>query len=107
LVHRIKNGGRDFSLRKRSTFGSSNCGTTALLQANAKPNIQDKQGTTALMIAAAYGNGLIVEALQKAGADPSQTNNKGQTAYSIAREQHTAAIDYLKPPTQENREPAR
>jgi ankyrin repeat protein len=73
---------------------------TSLIQSDAKPNTQDKQGTTALMIAAGYGNGLIVDALQKAGADPSLTNHKGQTAYAIAREQHRAAIDYLKPPVE-------
>ena len=50
--------------------------------------------------AAAYGDGLIVDALQKAGADPSLANNKTQTAYAIAREQYTAAIDYLKSPIQ-------
>jgi hypothetical protein len=49
---------------------------------------------------AAYGNGLIVDALQRAGADPSQANDKGQTAYASAREQHTAAVDYLKTPAQ-------
>jgi ankyrin repeat protein len=52
------------------------------------------------MIAEAYGNGLIVDALLKAGPDRLQTNNKGKTAYAIASEQHTAAVDYLKPPYQ-------
>ena len=70
----------------------------ALIQAGAKPNLQDNQGTTALMIAATYGNSVLADALQKAGADPNQTNKLGQTAYAIARDKHTAAIDRLTPP---------
>jgi len=68
----------------------------ALLEGHANPDIEDRQGATALMIAAAGGNSVIVEALLKAGANPARTNRNGQTAYEIARDQHTAAVDSLK-----------
>ena len=72
----------------------------ALLKGGANTNLQDNQGTTALMIAATYGNGVIADALLKAGANASLTNKSGQTAYTIAQEKHTAALDHLKPPSQ-------
>ena len=69
---------------------------TALIGLGAKPNLQDKEGRTALMIAADYGNAIIADALLKAGADAALKNKKGQTALDIARDEHTAAFDTLK-----------
>jgi ankyrin repeat protein len=68
----------------------------ALLESGAKVNLQDKQGRTALMIAADYGNASLADALLKAGADSTITNHNGQTAFAIARDAHTAAFERLK-----------
>jgi ankyrin repeat protein len=66
------------------------------IQAGAELNLQDNQGETALMVAAAYGNAVIADELLKAGADFSLKNHKGQTALDIAQDQHTAALERLK-----------
>ena len=47
-------------------------------------NAQDSSGKTALMYAAGVGSNNIVKMLLKKGADPSVTDNHGQTAVDYA-----------------------
>jgi ankyrin repeat protein len=56
----------------------------ALLAKGADPNIKNKVGGTALMIAAATGQAEIVEALLEKGADTTAKDNKGLTALQWA-----------------------
>jgi ankyrin repeat protein len=51
-----------------------------LLDAGADPNLKNKNGGNALMIACGAGNEATVKKLLKAGADPSIKDNKGQDA---------------------------
>lgn len=48
-------------------------------------NMRDKNGETALMIAARFGNNAAVKTLLKAGANPKLTNYGGKTARNIAK----------------------
>ena len=61
--------------------------TKLLIEAGAKVNIKDKKlGMTPLMYASKIGNENIVKILLKSGANLSQTNNKGETALDLAKE---------------------
>ena len=55
-----------------------------LLNANFSTNSVDKEGQTAMMIAASEGNAEIVTALVSADADANVMDNKGRTALSFA-----------------------
>jgi ankyrin repeat protein len=58
-----------------------------LLSHEAEVNIQDgHEGWTALMFAAAEGQGAIVQALLDAGADPGLTDVDGESAYHFAQQ---------------------
>ena len=59
---------------------------TALLDAGANPNVQDKNRRAALHWAAEYGIPAIVAALLKAGADPAAKDENGKTAWDLAKE---------------------
>lgn len=56
----------------------------ALLEAGATVDLQDKNGTTALMLAAMFGRARAVEVLLKAGAKVGLQNNDGVTALAMA-----------------------
>jgi ankyrin repeat protein len=55
-----------------------------LLAGKAALDLADNRGRTALMIAAERGHHDIVEALRKAGADPSLKDRDGQSAFELA-----------------------
>ena len=55
-----------------------------LLAGNAALDLADNRGRTALMIAAERGHGDIVEALLKAGSDPSLKDRDGKIAHELA-----------------------
>ena len=55
-----------------------------LLSENASTNSVDKEGLTAVMFAASWGNAEIVTALVSADADANVMDNKGRTALSFA-----------------------
>jgi ankyrin repeat protein len=57
----------------------------ALIAAGADPALIDKDGQTALMMAAEHGNGVLVEALLAGHADPDQVDPAGLTALIKAR----------------------
>ena len=57
-----------------------------LLSENASTNSVDKEGLTAVMFAASWGNAEIVTALVSADADTNVLDNKGRTALSFAME---------------------
>ena len=57
-----------------------------LLNANFSTNSVDKEGQTAMMIAASEGNAEIVTALVSADADANVLDNSGRTALSFAME---------------------
>lgn len=60
-------------------------------------NAQDYLGNTALIYAASLGDLDVVKALLAKGADLSIKNNKGETAFIVARAlKRTAAVDLLK-----------
>ena len=56
----------------------------ALLAAGADPNIQNRNGVTALMIAASKGNNSVATALLRAGADANILDNERETALDHA-----------------------
>lgn len=57
----------------------------SLLKSNAKLNLQDKDGWTALMYAVRYQNNIeVVKSLVESGADPKISNKYGATALQIA-----------------------
>jgi ankyrin repeat protein len=56
----------------------------ALLEFKANPNLTDKDGQTALLIAVIYKNQRIIRALLDAGADPSIADHDNQTPLSWA-----------------------
>jgi len=61
-----------------------------LVAATGDPDARQKQGYTALMIAAGNGFGTAVEVLLKAGADPAIRQAEGKSAADFARERgHT------------------
>lgn len=55
-----------------------------LLASGANVNVQSTNGTTALMLAAHFGQEASARALLEKGADASVTNRKGDTAKTIA-----------------------
>jgi ankyrin repeat protein len=57
----------------------------ALIKRDADVNAKDKDGTTALMIAASHDNAPMVGLLLQSGADASATNAQGQTALDVAK----------------------
>lgn len=57
----------------------------ALLRADADPNLPQAGGFTPLQAAAQHGDAAIAGLLRLFGANPSQTNDKGETAADIAR----------------------
>jgi len=64
-----------------------------LLDNKAKVDIQDgKEHWTALMFAAAEGQREVVQALLKAGANPSLRDIDGDTAANFARNNHHADV---------------
>jgi ankyrin repeat protein len=65
---------------------------TMLLEKHAKLNIQDEDGATALMLAAAGGHVKTVKLLLEHGADASLKNNDGETAQQIAKKKDNAAL---------------
>jgi quinoprotein dehydrogenase-associated probable ABC transporter substrate-binding protein len=56
-----------------------------LIKSGADVNAKDKDGMTALMIAASHNNAPMVGLLLQSGADAAAKNAKGQTALDIAR----------------------
>lgn len=67
--------------------------TDMLLRAGAKPNVTDqKDGTTALHVAADGGNIDAVKLLLEKGADRSMKDNSGKTALDLARAKNFAPI---------------
>lgn len=66
--------------------GGSPAVVTALLDAGANPNAQDKNRRTALHWAAEYSIPAIVAALLEAGANPTAKDEKGKTAWDLAKE---------------------
>jgi ankyrin repeat protein len=70
-----------------------------LLDAGADVNACDRDGYTALMMAAQYGHGYpaIVQMLLDAGADVNAKNQSGETALMLAKEYNrTVIISRLK-----------
>ena len=67
----------------------------ALLAAGAKTELQDTDGWTALMFAAANGSLPAVQALLAAGADADIKNKEGKTARDLAQDRHKDAIQAL------------
>jgi quinoprotein dehydrogenase-associated probable ABC transporter substrate-binding protein len=57
----------------------------ALIKGGADVNAKDKDGTTALMVAASHNNAPMVGLLLQSGADPAAKNAKGETALDIAK----------------------
>jgi quinoprotein dehydrogenase-associated probable ABC transporter substrate-binding protein len=57
----------------------------ALIKSGADVNAKDKDGMTALMIAASHNNAPMVGLLLQSGANPAAKNAKGQTALDIAK----------------------
>ena len=58
-------------------------GVTKALQKGAAVNVQNEHGSSALMLAALYGNTDIVQALLEAGADKTIKDYEGKTAYDL------------------------
>ena len=68
----------------------------ALIKADADVNASNKNGTTALQVAAINGHLKVVEALIEAGADVNASNNNGVTALQVAAENgHLEVIEAL------------
>jgi ankyrin repeat protein len=68
-----------------------------LLKSGANPDFQLKDGTSALMVAAARGNLEICRVLVKAGADLNLKHQKGSTALALARAGgHHAILELLE-----------
>jgi ankyrin repeat protein len=65
--------------------GPDNGVTAWLLTQGAAVDARSPNGTTPLMMAARYGNSLLVPLLLKAGADPALANEQGLTAADFAR----------------------
>jgi ankyrin repeat protein len=57
-----------------------------LLKAGFKPDIQDKEGNTALHAAACHGDTVVAVALLKANYNPDIQNKEGNTALDIAEQ---------------------
>ena len=60
--------------------------------ARADMSIQDKDGETALMVAAGKGRIDAVKALIEAGADVNAKNSEGKTALDVAKSDEVKAI---------------
>lgn len=89
-----------FLLRMRGTFGETALHVTSaavdiddktaqrcldlLLNTKMDPNVQDKEGETALHWAATTGNARAIRTLMRNGANPSIENYKGDTALDVA-----------------------
>jgi ankyrin repeat protein len=56
-----------------------------LVQRGANVNARDKDGMTALMIAASHDNAPAIGLLLQSGADAGAKNNRGQTALNVAK----------------------
>jgi ankyrin repeat protein len=67
----------------------------AALEQGLDPNSVNQNGWTLLMLAAVEGNAALGQLLLEFNADPTLTNNKQQTAASIAGDNHAA---FEKPP---------
>ncbi len=65
---------------------------TLLLERGAKVDLEDKEGSTALMAAAYNGHVDIVEILVDAGADVNHKNMADETALSLAREERRKSV---------------
>jgi len=66
-------------------LGSEKC-VKMLLEEGADVHWQDKDGFTALHIAAGYVHNSVVKALLAFGADPEQEDNKGRSSLLLAQE---------------------
>ena len=68
-----------------------------LLERDENVNAKNLSGWTPLMQAAFVGHVRITQMLLESGADPTLTNNYGQTALSIAKDQdNTLIVDLLQ-----------
>ena len=63
---------------------------TLLLDKNAKPNLQNANGGTALMLAAMFGRHELLKMLLSKGADKSIKDSRGLTALGLAQQQDNA-----------------
>ena len=66
-----------------------------LLKRNAKPNVQSRQGVTALMAASRAGYTDIVRALLAKKADPNTPDFTGRTAVAYARQSGHTTIEAM------------
>merc|ERR1712032_981367 len=67
-----------------------------LLQWNASIGSVDRWGNSALNYAAGYGRVALVELLFESGADKSQTNLQGQTAFDVAKKnKHESVLSFF------------
>jgi ankyrin repeat protein len=57
----------------------------ALINRGANVNAEDKDGMTALMVAASHNNAPMIGLLMQSGANAAAKNNRGQTAVDIAK----------------------
>ncbi len=71
--------------------------SSLLVDRKAQANVQDKEGTTALMIAAASGDDILVKTVLDGKPDLSLKNKAGETAYKIAEKAgYTYLLDLLE-----------
>ncbi|MDD9901108.1 MAG: ankyrin repeat domain-containing protein [Alphaproteobacteria bacterium] len=66
-----------------------------LIDCGAKVDIQDKDGITALMMAAWYGDTNVAHFLIESGADPLLKDNKGRLPQDMAAGRHSSLSVYL------------
>ena len=66
-----------------------------LLKRNARPDLQSRQGQTALMVASRLGYAEIVKLLLARKADPNKPDFTGRTALSYARQSGKGTVENM------------
>ncbi len=93
MVTKLMNGGISEGAEELMFQEAQKGGLTivkALLDGGARPNLKTSQtNTTALMLAAKRGDAQMVQTLLMKGADPHIENNKGETAFDMAKDKAT------------------